>query len=554
MAATNYTPISLYYSSTATNTPSAGNLVLGELAINIADGKLFYKNPSNVVTLLASSAGVVPSPFTANGVVYASSTSALTTGSALTFNGTNLVTTGSATGTAFIPSGSTVPTNGMYLPSTNTVAWSTNTTERMRLDSSGNLGIGTSSPGAKLEVNGKIYGNGTVAGDVIANFVNASSTGYGLRTAAGGSDAGHYLAAFNNSSGTNLMLLDGVGNLGLGVTPSAWGNGRVAFQLKSNGALYSGDNLAALSSNAYDDGSFRYMSTNAASLYENRLGQHAWYTAPSGTAGNAITFTQAMTLDASGNLGIGTSSPTTSKLHLKQTTNAQGLKIEATSNDSQLLIYNNNGEPEFRVVATYGSTGSFQPITFWTSDTKRMTLDASGKLLVGYTTSQVAGALLQVNSSVVATGYVIRSGTGGSYGPNSFNINFSSPNVQLWIDTTNLGNITIVSDYRLKENVAAVSSNAISRVMQLNPIQFNRKEIGIFKGSNAIEEGFLAHELQAVIPSSVHGEKDALTEDGGIQPQSLNWSPIVATLVKAMQEQQAMIQSLTDRIAQLEAK
>jgi len=63
----------------------------------------------------------------------------------LTFDGTNLVTAGSATGAAFIPSGSTVPTNGMYLPTTNTIAWSTNTTERIRLNSSGNLLLGTTS-------------------------------------------------------------------------------------------------------------------------------------------------------------------------------------------------------------------------------------------------------------------------------------------------------------------------------------------------------------------------------------------------------------------------
>ncbi len=54
MAQTGYTPISLYYSTTASNVPTAGNLVAGELAINTADGKLYYKNSSNVVTLLAS--------------------------------------------------------------------------------------------------------------------------------------------------------------------------------------------------------------------------------------------------------------------------------------------------------------------------------------------------------------------------------------------------------------------------------------------------------------------------------------------------------------------
>ena len=58
MAATNYTPISLYYSTTASAAPTAGNLVNGELAINIADGKLFYKDSGGTVQVLATKGGV----------------------------------------------------------------------------------------------------------------------------------------------------------------------------------------------------------------------------------------------------------------------------------------------------------------------------------------------------------------------------------------------------------------------------------------------------------------------------------------------------------------
>jgi len=76
-------------------------------------------------------------PFTANGVVYASSTSALATGSGLTFDGTNFLTTGSATATGFVPSGSTVATNGMYLSAANTLNFSTNSTNRLTLTSAG---------------------------------------------------------------------------------------------------------------------------------------------------------------------------------------------------------------------------------------------------------------------------------------------------------------------------------------------------------------------------------------------------------------------------------
>ena len=57
MAASNFTPISLYHSTTASAVPIAGNLISGELAINITDGKLYFKNNAGVVTLLASSGG-----------------------------------------------------------------------------------------------------------------------------------------------------------------------------------------------------------------------------------------------------------------------------------------------------------------------------------------------------------------------------------------------------------------------------------------------------------------------------------------------------------------
>jgi hypothetical protein len=195
-------------------------------------------------TVTTAQGGTGLTSFTANGVVYASSSSALATGSALTFDGTNFVTTGSATGTAFIPSGSTVPTNGMYLPTTNTVAWSTNTTERMRLDSSGNLGIGTTSPAFRTDV----INNSTYQLRVATNTSNYSSGGIYFG-ASGTSDPYYYGAVSwnqsditmrltancgNNSGGmafyisgssaapTERMRLDYNGNLGIGTTsPSA---------------------------------------------------------------------------------------------------------------------------------------------------------------------------------------------------------------------------------------------------------------------------------------------------------------------------------------------
>jgi hypothetical protein len=110
--------------------------------------------------------------------------------------------------------------------------------------------------------------------------------------------------------GLDAVRIDNSGNLGLGVTPSAWGT-LTALQVKN--AAFSGfSNSAYLTANTYYDGSnFKYIASTFAAQYRQQDGQHIFYTAASGTAGNTITFTQAMTLDASGNVGIGTTNPRT---------------------------------------------------------------------------------------------------------------------------------------------------------------------------------------------------------------------------------------------------
>ena len=148
-----------------------------------------------------------------------------------------LTVTTTATANSFIPNLSTVPTNGLYLPAANNVGIATNSGERMRIDSSGNLG--------------------------------------------------------------------------LGVTPSAWNSLFKAIQVGAI-ASFGYDNSfgqTIVTNNAYGTGSAAYTYLNATSIqaarYEQKLGTHAWFTAPSGTAGNPITFTQAMTLFASGGLSLG---------------------------------------------------------------------------------------------------------------------------------------------------------------------------------------------------------------------------------------------------------
>jgi hypothetical protein len=194
-------------------------------------------------------------------------------------------------------------------------------TDRLLLDASGNLGVGTGSPGARLDVNGNArLSNGTgftssnalvrqlesVAGS--ANQFTIGSIGFLTGTF---SDQGQIVFSTNNSGGnTERMRLDNAGNLGLGVTPSAWSAGWKALQVGNWGAIGAENSTTgefSLLQNAYGSAatSYVYRATSAASRYTQVNGIHSWFTAPSGTAGNAISFTQRMLLDASGRLFLG---------------------------------------------------------------------------------------------------------------------------------------------------------------------------------------------------------------------------------------------------------
>jgi hypothetical protein len=110
-----------------------------------------------------------------------------------------------------------------------------------------------------------------------------------------------------NSGGARFLLTQS-GNLGLGVTPSAWNVGRV-LQINTSGAfVYGSSNNTIYGLNSYFESGWKYTNTAAASYYEQFAGAHQWFNAPSGTAGNAISFTQAMTLGSNSGLSIGTPS------------------------------------------------------------------------------------------------------------------------------------------------------------------------------------------------------------------------------------------------------
>jgi hypothetical protein len=157
--------------------------------------------------------------------------------------------------------------------------------------------------------------NGTTLTANTLNLTNALGTTYGGTGLSSFTSGGVVYASSSSALATGSALTFDGTNLGLGVTPSAWsGLKSIDFFSSLGASLASSGGSMQLGMNFYYNGStYIYKGSGFATLYEQFGGGsgtsfHSWYTAPSGTAGNAITFTQAMTLDASGNLLVGKTS------------------------------------------------------------------------------------------------------------------------------------------------------------------------------------------------------------------------------------------------------
>ena len=266
--------------------------------------------------------------------------------------------------------------------------------------------------------------------------------------------------------------------------------------------------------------------------------------------------TTAITIDTSQNVGIGTASPSIGVGFLALKVKGQGVGgvgssiVESTDGATWLQNYSGaSTSDDPAIIYPTGKALRFGTGTQNTSSyTERMRIDSSGNVIVNNTAQLGIGKFgvlfagstnngIEIQDSTTTTGAVF-SGFRNSAGTLIGSISRNT--------TTNAVLYNTSSDYRLKENITPLT-NALDKIFALKPCKWTWKDCDGIEG-----EGFIAHEVQEVIPAAVSGEKDAVDEEGNIKAQGMDASYLVATLTAAIQEQQTIINDLKARITALE--
>ena len=433
------------------------------------------------------------------------------------------------------------------------------TTEFVRIDNSGNVGIGTNSPNSRLHVrqdqNGTtrlIIQNRSATGTPVSELafltgtLDIADSRYAYIQS--GNTSSNYLA-FGTGNGAppqERMRISAVGDVGIGTASPVNNSGYSTLTI--NGT----------------SGGVLQLQTNGANALQIFSGASAIYLNGQ-TALPMLFYTNAserMRIDSAGNVGIGTSSPSTyGKLAVAVPTAGYGfLSINNSAGGGgggQLSYYYGTAKVAYVDSAvTNGTAGSETAyLAFATSNSgaiaERARFDTIGRFLVGATSHywDISNSYLQVGSA--GGSITIHSGGVTGYGARLYTTNRglefdNNSAVRDYVFTKSSGGsfasvtasaFTIGSDYRLKRDITDIS-DALSVVQQIRPRHFRFKsveETGINFGDDYVD-GFVAHELQEIVPYAVMGEKDELFDDGAPKYQSVDLSKLVPLLTAAIKE------------------
>ena len=391
-------------------------------------------------------------------------------------------------------------------------------TERVRIDSSGNVGIGETIPLAKTHIKSGNSGHTWTSlsssyddlaiegsGNTGITIFTPNNNNAGIAFADEDSNFQGAIIYIHNddamafrTDATERMRIDSSGRVGIKGTPSSWDAAFDVLQIGGITSLYTESSLASkLSNNIYYSSGNKYYANGEASSYIQQFGTHIWATASSGTANTTATLTERMRIDSSGHLTIGKS-----------------------SYDPRLYMTSTGGNgvnERFYIdgFADGGGAGYGGGFRIYTRDTvnvfhDRMIIDSSGRVAIATSPSTSYASTLRIATQA---------------GSNILELNQDGTGTYLAIFThgsTVVGSITesgtttsynTTSDYRLKENVVPMEG-ALDRVDALKPSRFN-----FIADADKTVDGFLAHEVAEVVPEAISGEKDAMeTQEYEVSP------------------------------------
>ena len=544
----------------------------------------------------------------------------------------------------------------IYNNPNNYLTINTNNAERMRITSSGNVGIGETSPDRKLHVN-----SGST--NEVAKFESTDSTAYlsivdnsTTYSLQGIGSVGNNLTFYSNNA--ERMRIDSSGNVGIGTTPKAWttAGGTKALQISTRTALWEAYNGTYLSNNIYYDGDEKYIeSDEAAQISLGGDGTIYFQNAVSGTAGAALSWNERMRIDRTGKVGIGTTDPQrilhtsgnlvrfdnagTSAILLLDTTNNEGYRIVTnkdngafsiedmgtatsgagtermridssgnvginetspassrfTNSNSRILDISGNASNRGGLITLRTSDNSKEAflandagllqigmytsndITFYTNNTERMRISSDGYLNAGaynassnthhkiVTTRTNSETLRVENNSASPYGQIIQyKGAAPNTTDNWFLVceDQSFSRLIIWSN----GNVVNrnnsyggYSDVKLKENIVDATPK-LDDLMKVKVRNYN------LIGDDKKQLGVVAQELEDVFPNMIDEsidfeDKEITDEEGnvsiekidlGTTTKSVKYSVFVPMLLKGMQEQQEIINDLKNRIETLE--
>ena len=247
-------------------------------------------------------------------------------------------------------------------------------------------------------------------------------------------------------------------------------------------------------------------------------------------------------IDSSGRVGIGTTSPGT-VLAINDPGTGLGFTNAASGNFNLGLLGGTGSNEAYIFQRANGS------LLFGTNNTERARIDSSGNWFLGNTgtSSPSSGfdayiGFDSAGASAMAIGHVNGSATGTRY----FSFVYNSTQIgSITQNGTTAVAYNTTSDYRLKENVTP-APDGITRLKQLKPSRFN-----FIAEPDRSVDGFIAHEVQAVVPECVTGEKDAVDDDGNPVYQGIDQSKLVPLLTAALQEAIGRIETLEAEVSAL---